>query len=271
MPLTPAHAAAVVPLRQWKAGFWLSPLVVGSMAPDYIYFVFPPNDLRHFGHTPLGLVVFCIPVGLAVLLAFHAFFKRPLVLLMPRGLRDRLWLHCGPFPILPPRRLAWVSALIYIGAVTHVFWDGLTHEEGWAVRDYPQMQMILFSVFGHGVHTYGFLQYASSAGGLALLARWSWRWYREAPASRAPADGALLRLGRPAIATGMIVFASAVGCYCGLAYVMRLPGPFAIKEFCGAAFITGADAFGLALAAFCVVMNLGEWRGQLARSWSGLP
>jgi hypothetical protein len=270
MPLTPAHAAAVVPLRQWKAYFWFSPLVVGSMAPDYIYFVFPPNSLRHFGHTPLGLVVFCIPVGLTLLAAFHAFFKRPLVLLMPRGLRNRLWPYCGPYPMLPVGRLAWISVLIYLGAVTHVLWDGLTHEDRWPVSDYPQMQMTLFTIFGHGVHTFGLLQYASSAGGLALLAWWSWRWCCEAPVGRAPADGLLLRICRPAIVTGIVLFAVAVGCYCGLAYVMRLPGPFAIKEFCAAAFITGADAFCLALVLFCLVVNLGEWRGHVARNWGSL-
>jgi hypothetical protein len=270
MPLTPAHAAAVVPLRHWKACFWLSPLVVGSMAPDYIYFVFPPSGLRHFGHTPLGLVVFCIPVGLAMLFAFHAVFKRPLVLLMPRELRDRLWRYCGRYPILPLRRLAWNIALIYLGAVTHVLWDGLTHEDRWPVSDYPQMQTTLFTLFGHGVHLFGLLQYASSVVGLALLAWWSWRWYCDALVGRAPVDGLLLRLGRPAIATGMILFAVATGCYCGLAYAMHLSGPFAIKEFCGAAFITGMDAFGLALTAFCIIVSLAELRGHTTRTWGGV-
>ena len=132
MPLTPAHAAAVVPLRLWKRCFWLSPLVVGSMAPDYIYFAFPPRSWRHFGHTPLGLVLFCIPAGLAVLYAFHRFFKRPMVLLLPQPVRAKLWPYCGPFPLLPLRRLAWVATLIFLGAVTHVVWDGFTHEDGWA-------------------------------------------------------------------------------------------------------------------------------------------
>ena len=97
VPLTPAHAAAVVPFCRWKA-LWLSPLVVGSIAPDFAYFVFLPHPLRHVGHTPWGLVTVCIPTGLAALYAFHRFFKRPLVMLLPRPLRAKLWPHCARIP-----------------------------------------------------------------------------------------------------------------------------------------------------------------------------
>jgi hypothetical protein len=255
MPLTPAHAAAVIPLRRWKARFWLSPLIVGSMAPDFMYYIFPPQDLRHFGHTPLGLIAFCVPVGLAVLLAFHAFFKRPLVLLMPLALREKLWPLCGRYPILPLRRLLWICVLIYLGAVTHVLWDGVTHEDGWAVRDNPPMQEAILTVLGHEIHICRLLQYVSSVGGLGLLAWWSWRWYRTAPAGRAPDDWPLLRIGRPIIVTGMVFFGLTVGIGCGLNYVLRLPGAFAIREFFAASFITGADAFVLALVVFSVLAS----------------
>lgn len=256
MPLTPAHAAAVIPLRQWKACFWLSPLVVGSMAPDYAYFIYLPQQYRNVGHSALGLVLFCIPVGLAVLYAYHAFFKRPLVLLMPRILRDKLWPHCGPFPVLPLRRLAWCAALIYLGAVTHVLWDGVTHDDGWAVREWPQIRAIVFMILGHQVHLYALLQYGSSLLGLALLAWWSWRWYRTAPAGQAPADWPLVRVDRPTVAAAMVLFGTGTGIACGLAYALRLPGPFPIREFCAATFIVGVDAFGLALIVFCLLVNL---------------
>jgi hypothetical protein len=240
------------------------------MAPDYIYYIFPPREFHHFGHTRLGLFVFCIPVGLAVLLAFHALFKRPLVLLMPRGLRDRLWPYCGPFPVLPLWRLAWISSLIYLGAVTHVLWDGVTHEDGWAFRDFPQMHGALFTIRGRPVDFFGLLQFISSVCGLGLLAWWSWRWYCEAPIGRAPEDGALLRIGRPAIVVVMLAIAVAVGICCGLVYVLRLPAPFAIREFCAAAFLNGADALVLTLTFFCIALNLSKVRRQTVREWSGL-
>ena len=209
--MTPAHAAAVVPLRLWKRCFLLSPLVVGSMAPDFLYFVFPPQSLRHFGHTPWGLVLFCIPAGLAVLYAFHGFFKRPLVLLLPRPVRAKLWPHCGPFPLWPLRRLAWVSALIFLGAVTHVVWDGFTHENDWALREYPQLGAVMITVAGQQLHWVGLLQYGSSVLGLGLLAWWSWQWYRQAPAGRVPDDSEFLWRARRATITAIIVLGPAWG------------------------------------------------------------
>ena len=260
MPLTPAHAAAVVPFCRWKPYLWLSPLVVGSMAPDFAYFVFPPPALRHVGHTPLGLALFCIPAGLVVLYAFHRFFKRPLVLLLPQSLRAKLWPHCGPFPLMPLGRLAWVSMLILLGAVTHVVWDSFTHDDGWAVRDYPLLKETIFTVASHEVHWFGLLQYASSALGLGLLAWWSWQWYRGAPAGYAPVDSGFLRRARPAIAAAIILFGAGVGIACGLNYSCKLPGRFDVREFLAAAFICGVDAFGLAFLVFVAAVNSPIWR-----------
>ncbi len=260
MPLTPAHAAAVVPLRLWQRRFWLSPLVIGSMAPDFIYYFFPPPSWRHFGHTFWGLVLFCIPVGLAVLYAFHRFFKRPLVILLPQRLRAKLWPFCGPFPLWPLRRLAWIAALIYLGAVTHVVWDGFTHENDWALREYPQLGAVMTTVDGQQLHWMGLLQYGSSLLGLGLLAWWSWQWYRQAPADCVPPDSEFLWRARPAIVTAMVVFAAAVGVLCGLSYARRLPGLFNVTEFLAATFITGVDAFGLAVLVFVVAVNVQVWR-----------
>ena len=278
MPITPAHAAAVVPLRLWKRCFWLSPLVVGSLAPDFPYYVFPPPSLRHFGHTFSGLLLFCIPVGLAVLYAFHRHFKRPLALLLPQPLRAKLWPYCGPFPLLPLRRLAWIAALIYLGAVTHVVWDGFTHENDWALREYPRLSAVMTTVAGQELHWVGLLQHGSSVLGLGLLAWWSWQWYRRAPAASAPADSEFFRQARLPIATAIIALAAGVGTLCGLSYACRLPGPFKLREFLASAFITGVDAFGLALLVFVVAVNVRDWRAarmphayRLLRDLSGTP
>ncbi len=259
MPLTPAHAAAVVPLGRWKPYFWLSPLVVGSMAPDFVYFLYPQPSWRHFGHSPLGLVVFCIPAGLAVLYAFHRFCKRPLVLLLPRPVRAKLWPHCGAFPLVPLQRLAWICVLLFMGAITHVIWDGFTHDNGWAVVHFPLMKAVIITVVGHQIHLFGLLQYASSGLGLGLLAWWSWQWYRRVPAGRAPADSGFLRRARPAVAAAMIVFAAGVGIACGLNYACTRPGPFDLKEFLGSAFISGVNAFGLAFLVFVAALNMRIW------------
>jgi hypothetical protein len=255
VPLTPAHAAAVVPFSRWKPFLWLSPLVVGSMAPDFAYFAFPPQSLRHVGHSMEGLVLFCIPVGLAVLFAFHRYFKRPIVLLLPQPLRAKLWPHCGRFPFSPWKRTIWICLLIYAGAVTHVAWDGFTHDNGWAVEKYPELTATILTVAAHSVTWYDLLQYASTLLGLALLAWWSWQWYLRAPAGRAPADPNWLRRARPAIVAGMVLFAALVGITCGLHHSIHRPGPFDIREFFAGAFITGVDSFGLALLLFMATVR----------------
>jgi hypothetical protein len=251
-------------LRLWKDRFWLSPLIVGSMAPDYLYYVFPPERYRHFGHSLLGLFVFCIPAGLAVLFAFHAFIKRPLVLLMPRPLSAKLWRYCGPYPLMPLGRLAWIIALIFFGAVTHIVWDHVTHEYGWAVSGNAAMHAVPFTILGYGVHVYGLLQYGSSVGGLLLLARWAWRWYSTAPSGDAPSFVMPFGTTRPAIIAAMIVFACAVGFIDGAIYLRRLHDPLAFREFLAAAFISGADALLAALVAFSVYVHRRHGRGIIA-------
>ncbi len=266
MPLTPAHAAAVVPFSRWKSYFWLSPLAVGSMAPDFLYYVFPPREWRHFGHTFWGLLLFSVPAGLAVLYAFHRIFKRPLVLLLPRPIRARLWPHCGPFPLLPLRRLAWICLLIYFGAVTHVAWDYYTHEDG----DGPQLSGVVMTIAGHEVHWAGVLQDGSSLLGLGLLAWWSWRWYRRAPAGRVPVDAMFLRQARPSIAAAIIGFGAGVATVYGLKCAC-IPGPFSVREFVAAGFIAGVDAFAFALLVFAAAAKLRGWSaatGAVARQLS---
>jgi hypothetical protein len=188
------------------------------------------------------------------LYAFHQFFKRPLALLLPQPVRAKLWPHCEPFPLLPLRRLAWICVLIYVGAVTHVAWDALTHENA----EIPQIGAVMVTIAGRPLHWAGLLQYGSSLLGLGLLAWWSWRWYRRAPSGWAPADSEFLGRARPAIAAGMIAFPVAVGTFCGLNYACRLPGSFSVGEFCSAAFITGVDAFLLALVVLAVNLRGGS-------------
>ena len=106
--------------------------------------------------------------------AFHRIFKRPLVLLLPEAVRARLWKYCGPFPLLPLRRLIWVSLLIFLGAATHVVWDAFTHEDGWAVRDFPERNSVMMSVAGQHLHWVGLFQYGAASGpraaGLVVVA-----------------------------------------------------------------------------------------------------
>src|SRR5690349_14740000 len=85
MPFTAAHPAAILPLAvRLSVPYGVSALAVGSMSPDFEYFLWR-HAASTSGHSIDGLFVFCLPAGLIVLAAFHTLVKRPLALLLPGG------------------------------------------------------------------------------------------------------------------------------------------------------------------------------------------
>lgn len=86
LPFTFSHPAAVLPLRRFGD---LSALVIGSMVPDagYLLILELPRQLTH---GCLGLIVFCLPVGLALYGFYHGLLRRPFLALLPDGVRLRL-------------------------------------------------------------------------------------------------------------------------------------------------------------------------------------
>jgi hypothetical protein len=168
MPFTLAHPAVVVPLARW---FVLPALVVGSMAPDFEYFVYL-RPVRTIGHDLIGIPLVCVPSGLLVVWCFENLLKRPMALLLPRAIRLRVLPSCDPLPLVPLSRLLAVLVSIAVGAFSHIAWDSFTHEGGWVVERVP----VLSASLGHGVWVYKVLQHGSTLVGLSLLTFWSWRW-----------------------------------------------------------------------------------------------
>jgi len=79
MPLTISHPAAAVPLA--RSGLALSALVIGSMTPDFPYF-FPFFPYGYISHSLIGLLIYCLPVGLFSLGVFHFLIKYPVLSLL---------------------------------------------------------------------------------------------------------------------------------------------------------------------------------------------
>ena len=191
MPFTLAHPAAVLPLaRRLRGRTVFSALVIGSLVPD-LPKLFPrlgmPPDTHHFS----ALVAVCVPVGLVVYVLFHALLARPLATLLPDGPRARL----APYLHDPARytstSLARVAFSLFLGGVTHLLWDAFTHPgmagvDAFAVLQEPWLQIGVLPYPGYRV-----LQAASTILGLGVLARGSWRWLKQEPASEAPAPVAL--------------------------------------------------------------------------------
>lgn len=71
MPALTAHPLVALPFC--LLGLPMSALVIGSVVPDGIYVV--PFADQQFGHSPLGLIVFCLPAGLVFFWLWHGWLK----------------------------------------------------------------------------------------------------------------------------------------------------------------------------------------------------
>lgn len=191
MPFTVAHAAVAPPLARWSRGrLPASALVVGAMSPDLEYLVFLETK-RTVGHSPVGLLLFCLPVSLFVLMVWHGVVKRPVGRLVPNR-----WGHLAaavdrPFPFRSWASRAQVVAAVLLGAVSHVTWDAFTHSGGVGVRALPQLRRVVPVV---DLPAYSVLQYASGVVGLAVLGFAGLVWARNQPRGAVPLPPARHRL-----------------------------------------------------------------------------
>jgi hypothetical protein len=195
VPFTFAHPAAAVPLlrplAQWGV---LSALVIGSIAPDFSYFL-PAGVRRSQSHSLGGLLWFCVPAGLVAYWLFHHLLARPLVDLLPATLRARLR------PLLDahtPAAFRAVLVSVFVGAATHIAWDAFTHAGAPIVRVSRALRFHLITYSGYPLSVYGVLQHLSTLLGMALVAYWVWRWVRRSDGSRAPAPDLLTPAWRAA-------------------------------------------------------------------------
>ena len=177
MPFTLAHPAAAVPLA--KRGIPLSAVVIGSLSPDFLYFI-SFSTSNSFGHTLPGLVLFDLPLSLAVLWIFHKVLKEPLLHLLPDSHRQRLRPVAQGFYFGPPQRWLFLALAILLGAFTHIVWDSFTHENRWIVQNIPLLKAtILQTVYGN-LKVYKVLQHGSTLVGTGLLLYWYTKWHQSA-------------------------------------------------------------------------------------------
>jgi hypothetical protein len=179
MPFTLSHAAAVLPFKRLSgARLPLAALMIGSMSPDFAYFLpDPPNRIAT--HNLVGLFVFCWPMALAAWLFYVHVLERPTRALMPERWRVR---------ISPSDRRLSASALlaasiaVILGAATHIIWDSFTHARSPVVAALPVLHSVVATYRGHGIHLYWVLQHTSSVVGMTVLIAWAMRELRKSTA-----------------------------------------------------------------------------------------
>lgn len=164
MPFTLSHTVAVIPLFRWRC---LDPLalVIGSMAPDFGYFLhrFP---MAGKAHSLEGSFTIALPLALilwSVCRTFAGLLTRPLPERL--GVETRHFLAGRPWGSWTP---LWVLVSLLLGIWSHNLLDAFTHEIGWGVRR--------VSFLHDPWPVYHVLQQIGSVAGMLVLAVIYWRW-----------------------------------------------------------------------------------------------
>ena len=151
--------------RQW---FSLTGLVIGSLTPDFEYFL-RMRIQSNYSHTISGLFWFDLPLGLLLAFIFHTTVRDSLFDNLPTILRSRL-LILKQFNWRDYFKKNWlvVTISILIGAASHIFWDGFTHDHGYFVQSIPSL-INTVDLFGRQIPIFKILQHSSTLfGGLVI-------------------------------------------------------------------------------------------------------
>jgi hypothetical protein len=168
MPFTISHTAVVLPfsrlLARWQL---LSAATIGAMVPDFR--IFFPGLSRVETHSMAALFTFCLPVGLMAYWFFQGLIKTPILEVLPDGPYARWRPFSAEAKIRSWRQWLLAGGGVLAGAITHLIWDGFTHDGGRGVRMFPVLDDSLFDIGTRHVPAHFVLQDLGSLLGLAVV------------------------------------------------------------------------------------------------------
>lgn len=186
MPFTPSHAVVALP-------FVRTPLVpgaiaIGAMTPDLPLFVrrFVPDYA--FTHSTVN-IAWTTLIAAALLLLWRLVLRPAAVELAPGSVAGRLpaeWRRRGMAAVretfAPGERFGALLVVLslMLGVLSHIAWDGFTHEGRWGVDLLPVLDERWGPLPG-----YKWLQYASGVGGLLVIGVFALLWLRRRPVATA--------------------------------------------------------------------------------------
>ena len=169
MPFTFTHPAIILPFtylnRKW---FSLTGLVIGSLTPDFEYFL-RMKVKSNYSHTLWGMLWFDLPLGLLLAFIFHNLVRDNLFENSPTLFKSRLS-KFRQFDWNYFLKKNWLIVLIslLIGITSHLFWDSFTHSSGYFVVKNSLLRYNI-NLLGNEIPVYKILQHGSSLiGGLII-------------------------------------------------------------------------------------------------------
>jgi len=170
MPFTFSHPAIVLPLtylpQRW---FSLTGLVVGSLTPDFEYFL-RMRIQSDYSHSMGGLFWFDLPLGLLLAFVFQQVVRNPLCDNLPHALKSRLLIfnHFQWSAYFKANYMVVIFSLL-IGAVSHILWDSFTHQHGYFVQAIPALREEIH-LAGMQIPAFKLLQHTSTFIGAFFIA-----------------------------------------------------------------------------------------------------
>lgn len=171
MPFTFSHPSLFLPLiygqKKW---FSLTALVIGSMVPDFEYFI-RMKIQSDYSHTFFGIFWFDLPLTILLAFVFHNVVRTTLYKNLPYTLQARL-VSFDNFAWNSYFRKNWFIVIIssLIGVFSHLLWDSFTHETGYFVQKIPFLNKEILSVPGYKI-----VQHLSSLLGALVIIFIVWR------------------------------------------------------------------------------------------------
>lgn len=166
MPFTLAHPAVVIFSK--NKNFNLLGLILGSMAPDFIYFLlFNPSS--NLGHTLSGFVILNLPICFLLNYLILKFIKNPFIINLPSKICNYYtYLINYNFNFKSTKDIFIFTYSCIVGMLTHIIWDAFTHKTGYFVVTINLLKESIH-ILGYQVPFFKLLQYGSSLLGFFVI------------------------------------------------------------------------------------------------------
>jgi hypothetical protein len=142
LPFTFAHPLYIAPLKSAKpAYFSLTGLCLGSMSPDFEYFI-ALQPYQTIGHSFSGLIYQAIPMSIILAYLFHYVVKVPLAKNLPAlgNLDHKVYSLASDWKLNTIQSWLVFLVSIIIGFYSHILIDACTHYSGMFVTTFTVLR-----------------------------------------------------------------------------------------------------------------------------------
>ncbi len=166
MPFTLAHPAVVIFSK--NKNFSSLGLILGSMAPDFIYFLLF-NPISDLGHTLLGFLILNLPICFLLNYLILKFIKNPFIINLPSKICNYYtYLINYDFNFKSPKDIFVFTYSCIVGMLTHIIWDAFTHKTGYFVVNINLLKESIH-ILGYQVPFFKLLQHGSTLLGFFVI------------------------------------------------------------------------------------------------------